>query len=107
MSNRRLYTLWLLTVIVAVALLGATIALADRARTGQILNSTVYLAGSENTVHLRQGPNWESPLVAAFVRGSAVTVLEVSSGEDQLWYRVQKGDMTPGWIPADQVRLKR
>jgi len=102
-----LYTLWFLTAIVAVALLAATIALADRARTGQILNSTVYLTGSENTVHLRQGPDSESPVVAGFVRGSAVTVLEVSSQQDQIWYRVQKGDMTPGWIPADQVRLKR
>jgi uncharacterized protein YgiM (DUF1202 family) len=99
--------LWLLTVIVAVALLAATIALADRARTYQILSGTVYLTGSENTVHLRQGPDWESPVVAAFMRGSAVTVLEVSRGEDQIWYRVQKGDMTPGWIPAEQVRPKR
>jgi uncharacterized protein YgiM (DUF1202 family) len=90
---------------VAVALLVATITLADRARTDQILNSTVYLTGSENTVHLRQGPDSESPVVAAFMRGSAVTVLEISGADDQIWYRVQKGDMTPGWIPADQVRL--
>lgn len=106
MSKRRLVTLWLLTAIVAVALLAATITLSDRARTYRILNGTVYLAGSELTVHLRQGPDAESPVVASFVRGSAVTVLDVSGEEDQIWYRVQKGDMTPGWIPADQVRLK-
>jgi uncharacterized protein YgiM (DUF1202 family) len=102
-----LYVLWLVTVIVAVALFAATIALADRARSYRILSGTVYLTGSENTVHLRQGPDWESPVVAAFMRGSAVTVLEVFGGEDQIWYRVQKDDMTPGWIPADQVRMKR
>ena len=107
MSKRRLYTLWLLTAMVAVALLVATITLADRARTYRILNGTVYLTGRENTVHLRQEPDGESPVVAAFVRGSAVTVLEVSSGEGQTWYLVQKGEMTPGWVPADQVRLNR
>ena len=107
MSKRRWYVLWLLTAIVAVALLAATIALADKARTYQILQGTVYLTSRERTVHLRQGPDWESPVVAAFVRGSAVTVLEVSSGEGQTWYLVQKGEMTPGWVPADQVRLKR
>jgi uncharacterized protein YgiM (DUF1202 family) len=105
-SKRRLVTLWLLTVIVAVALLAATMTLAARARTYRILESTVYLTGRELTVHLRQEPDGESPEVAALVRGSAVTVLDVSSGEGQIWYRVQKGEMTPGWIPADQVRLR-
>lgn len=107
MSKRRLYTLWLLTAIAAVALLAATLTLATRARTYRILNSTVYLNSRELTVYLHQGPDGESPVVAALVRGSAVTVLDVSSGEGQIWYRVQKGEMTPGWVPDDQVRLKR
>jgi hypothetical protein len=56
-SKRRLYTLWLLTAIVAVALLAATLTLAARARTYRILNSTVYLTSRELTVHLHQGPD--------------------------------------------------
>ena len=107
MSKRRLYTLWLLTVIVAAALLAATITLSARARSYRILNSTVYLTSKELVIHLHQGPDGESPVVAALARGSAVTVLDVSGGEGQIWYRVQKGEMTPGWVPADQVRLKR
>jgi len=102
-----LYTLWLLTAIVAVALLAATITLAARDRSYRILNSTVYLTNREPTIRLHQGPDGESPVVAALVRGSAVTVLDTSSGAGQIWYRVQKGEMTPGWVPAGQVRLKR
>ena len=107
MSKRRLYTLWFLTAIVAAALLAATITLAARARTYRILNSTVYLTSNELVVHLHEGPDGESPVVAALARGSAVTVLDLSSGEGQIWYRVQKGEMTPGWVPAGQVRLNQ
>jgi uncharacterized protein YgiM (DUF1202 family) len=102
-----LYALWLLTVIVAVGLLAATITLAARTRSYRILNSTVYLTSKELVVHLHQGPDGESPVVAALARGSAVTVLDLARGEGQIWYRVQKGEMAPGWIPAGQVRLKK
>jgi uncharacterized protein YgiM (DUF1202 family) len=104
-SKKSLYTLWILAAIVAVALLAATLALAARARTYQILNDTVYLTSREVAVRLHQGPDAGSPVVAALVPGSAVTVLDVSSGDGQTWYHVQKGGMTPGWVPADHVRL--
>jgi len=96
-----------LTAIVAAALLAATLTLAARARTYRILSGTVYLTSGEPVIYLRQGPDGESPVAAALVRGSAVTVLDVASQEGQTWYRVQKGEMTPGWVPADQVRLRQ
>lgn len=100
-----LYVLWMLTAVVAVTLVLATVALTDRARSHRILNSTVYLNSSNPSVGLHAAPTLSSPVVAALVRGSPVTVLAVAEAAGQTWYQVQKGEMKPGWVSADTIRL--
>lgn len=97
--------LWILTAVVVVTLVMATVALAARARSYRILNSTVYLSSNGPSVGLHAGPDLSSPVVAALVRGSPVTVLAVAEAAGQTWYRVQKGEMKPGWVSADTIRL--
>lgn len=105
MSKKTLRVLWLLTAAMALILVVATLRLADRARGQAVLGSTVYLDGRARTIQLRDAPGESSGVVAALVRGSAVTVLASVTHKGQTWYRVQKADMTPGWIPGGVVRL--
>jgi hypothetical protein len=92
--------LWLLAGLVAVLLLAATIGLVVRSRTQAIVGQTVFLVSRGGAVKLYQSPSQDSENVAALVRGSQVLVVGLSKQEDQTWYLVQKGEMTPGWIPA-------
>lgn len=105
MSKKTLRVLWLLTAALALVLVFATLRLADRARAKAVLGSTVVLDGRARTIQLRDAPGESSQVVAALVRGSAVTVLASVTHEGQMWYRVQKADMTPGWVPGELVRL--
>lgn len=105
MSRRTLTTLWIITGLVALALLAATIGLARRARTRVVVSSTVYLTSGSITVGLHEEPNQESPVIAMLVRDSAVTVLAIADEGGQTWYYVQKGTMTPGWVPAQDIRI--
>lgn len=95
--------LWLLAGVVAVALVVMTVRLATRSRNLALVNQTVYLAEQRGAVGLREGPDPASPVVAALVRGSAVTILEVTIERGQTWILVQKANTVPGWIPLEAV----
>lgn len=105
MSRRTLTTLWIITGLVALALLAATIGLARRASTQAVVNSTVYLTSGSVSVGLHEQPNQESPVIAVLVRDSAVTVMAIANEGGRTWYYVQKGTMTPGWVSAENIRL--
>jgi uncharacterized protein YgiM (DUF1202 family) len=103
MSGKIRTLLWVLAGVVAVVLAVATFRLAARARGQNILSQTVYVTAQRGAVGLRTEPDEDAPVVAALVRGSAVTIIEVSTQGTQTWYRIQKGSMKPGWVPADFV----
>jgi hypothetical protein len=98
-----LTTLWIITGLVALLLAAATLRLAARSRSQAILGGKVYLTGRSSTVQLHEEPDQDSPVAAVLVRGSTVTVLDFVTTGDQTWYRVQKADMTPGWVPDERI----
>jgi hypothetical protein len=104
-SRKTLYVLWIVTSIVALLLTAATLRLAARERSQALLRQTVYLTGGGSVVGLHQEPDRASPVVAALARGSEVTVLNLNTEGGESWYRVQKRDMTPGWVPRAWIRL--
>jgi len=95
--------LWVVTVLVAVFLLVATLRLAARARSQSILGQTVYLIGRGSAAKLYQEPDPGSPVVAALVHGSTVVILDQVNRDGETWVLVRKSNTTPGWIPADTV----
>jgi hypothetical protein len=95
--------LWIITGLVALVLAFATVRLAARAKSQAVFGSTVYLTGRRSTIKLHEVPDPSSPVAAALVRGSAVIILDFAIGEEQTWYLVQKGDMTPGWVSAEYI----
>jgi hypothetical protein len=102
-SRRTLTILWIITGLVALLLAAATLRLAARSRSQALLGRKVYLTGRSSGVQLHQEPDLDSPIVAVLVRGSTVTVLDSVARGDQTWYRVQKADMTPGWVPDERI----
>jgi hypothetical protein len=98
-----LVLLWIVTGLVVLVLMAATLKLAARSRAQAIVGHTVYLVGRDGAIELHQEPDADSPVVAGLVRSSPVTVVGLMTREGQTWYRVQKGSMTPGWVLASQV----
>jgi hypothetical protein len=95
--------LWLVTGLVALLLLVATLRLATRAQSERILGQTVYLISRGSAAMLHQEPDPGSPVVGALVHGSTVVVLDQASQGGETWYLVHKSNMAPGWIPAANV----
>jgi uncharacterized protein YgiM (DUF1202 family) len=106
MSKTLFLGLWVLAGCVFVALLAATLTLAARTRAHAILSRPVYLTSNTLTVHLHQQPRASSPVAAVLVRGSEVVVSEVTRRGGQTWYLVQKGKMTPGWVPSSHIQFR-
>jgi hypothetical protein len=95
--------LWVLAGITALLLLTATVQLVVRTQSQGIVGETVYLVGQTGAIRLHESPAQDSKVIAALVRGSPVIVLGLNQQEGQAWYLVQKGEMTPGWVPAFEV----
>jgi SH3-like domain-containing protein len=102
MSKKTLSTLWIITALVALVLMAATIGLASRARAKAILNSTVYLnrSGSLNVLHAQ--PDRFSRIIATFKRGTPVTVRDSVTSEGQTWHHVE-AETASGWVEAKYV----
>jgi len=104
MSKRVLRYLWILTGLVTLVLVAATIGLIARARAQVSRGVTAQLAGSSSLFHLREQPILNSRIVAILERETTVTVFSSVTENDQTWYRVQAGDQA-GWIQAQYVHL--
>jgi uncharacterized protein GlcG (DUF336 family) len=103
MSRKWHMLLWLLAGLTAITLAMLTVRLAARARNQTLVNMTVYVADRSGAIGLLERPDAASPVVAALVRGSAVTVLEVNTQQGQTWVRIQKANTVPGWVPLKAV----
>lgn len=104
MSKRVLLSLWILAGVVALILLGATIGLIFKAKTQVSQGVTARLTGDSSLFHLREQPDSTSRIIAMLERGTAVTVTNSVTKNDQTWYWVEAGDRS-GWIQAQYVRL--
>ena len=104
MSKRLFRSLWILAGLVALLLLGATIGLIVRSRAQVSQGVTAHVTGSSSLFHLREQPDRTSRIVAMLERGTAVTVTNSVTENDQTWYWVETEDRS-GWIQAQHVRL--
>jgi hypothetical protein len=106
-SGKTLRLLWVVTAVAIVLLAVLTWRLAVRARGQALLQQTVYLDGRQNSVSLYGEPDENSDVVAVVARGSGVRVVEIWNGATGSWYRVERGRMTSGWVPARQISVDR
>jgi hypothetical protein len=106
-SERTLRLLWIVTAVVIAVLAALTWRLLIRAEGQALLQQTVYLDGRQNSIHLYGQPDQNSEVVAVLARGSGVRVVEIWNGATASWYRVERGRMTSGWVPARQIRVDR
>jgi hypothetical protein len=106
-SDRTLRLLWIVTVVVIAVLASLTWRLMIRAEGQALLQQTVYLDGRQNSVNLYGEPDPSSQVVAVLARGSGVRVVEIWNGATTSWYRVERGGMTSGWVPARQISVDR
>jgi len=102
MSKRTLSTLWIITGLVALVLMAATIGLASKARAKAILNSTVYLNRTSSLNVLHDQPDRFSRIIATFKRGTPVTVRDSVAKDGQTWYHVEARTAS-GWVEAEYV----
>lgn len=106
-SDRTLRFLWIFTALVIALLAALTWRLMIRAEGQALLQQTVFLDGRQNSVNLYGEPDQNSQVVAVLARGSGVRVVEIWNGATTSWYRVERGRMTSGWVPARQIRVDR
>ena len=102
MSKKTLSTLWIITGLVALILVTATIGLASRARAKAILNSEVYLSRTSSLNVLHDQPDRFSRVIATFKRGTAVIVRDSVAKDGQTWYHVEARTAS-GWVEAEYV----
>ena len=102
MSKKTLSTLWIITGLVALILVTATMGLASRARAKAILNSEVYLSRTSSLNVLHDQPDLFSRVIATFKRGTAVIVRDSVAKDGQTWYHVEARTAS-GWVEAEYV----
>jgi uncharacterized protein YgiM (DUF1202 family) len=107
MPDRTLRLMWIGTAAVIIVLAALTWRLAIRAQGQALLQQTVYLDGRQNSISLHGEPDQDSEVVAVLARGTGVRVVEVRNGAAGSWYRVERGRMTSGWVPARQISVHR
>jgi len=102
MSKKTLSTLWIITGLVALVLLAATVGLASKARAKAVLNSEVYLNRTSNLNVLYDQPHRFSRIIATLKRGTAVVVRDSATEDGQTWYYVEARTAS-GWVEAEYV----
>ncbi len=102
MSKKTLSTLWIITGLVALVLMAATIGLASKARAKAVLNSEVYLSRRSSLNVLHNQPDRFSRIIATFKRGTAVIVRDSTAKDGQTWYYVE-ARTARGWVEAEYV----
>ena len=104
MSKKLISRLWVLTGLVALVLLVATVSLASRATSQSDQAVTVYLTGGR-LFQLYEEPDRLSRVRSVLDYGTAVEVVDSTQDMEQQWYYVEVEDKE-GWIPAESVSLE-
>jgi SH3-like domain-containing protein len=94
---------WLLTGIVAMLLLIATIALTAKMVSSASSGYTAYLASPTQLIYLHEEPSAYSKSIAIKEHGTAVTVLRTHREGNQNWYFID-ADETSGWVSESRIR---
>lgn len=102
LSDKTISRLWLMTAVVFLLLLAATIALTLQARTRPV---TGVEAMVERRTFLREEPLDVGRVDAVLRPGAVVTVVDLLQQSGSTWYQIEVGEVT-GWIPANTVTLR-
>ena len=105
MSKKLLSRLWILTGLVALVLLVATVSLTSRAASQADQTVTVYLTGGGRLFQLYEEPDRLARVRSVLDYGTAVEVVDSTKDMDQQWYYVEVEDKS-GWIPAEYISLE-
>jgi hypothetical protein len=102
MSKKTLSALWVITALVALVLMVATIGLASKARAKAVLNSEVYLNRRSSLNVLHDQPDRFSRIIATLKRGTTVIVRDSTTEDGQTWYYVEARTAS-GWVEAEYI----
>jgi Bacterial SH3 domain len=102
MSKRTIRNLWLITGVVAVILLAATLYLSREARLKEEAGYSATIMGLNSVIYLRQQPDPTSHIVTILEIGQQVFVSEISEDGVIPWAKIRTGEFE-GWIPAERI----
>ena len=103
MTEKRIPSIvWVGTVIVAVMLLGFTIALGVKASGQSGLGMEIYLTSPIGVIHIHEEPNMYSSSVGIVASGTSAIIRRVEHVGDVVWYYIEV-ETTFGWV--DETRL--
>lgn len=103
--DRRWCFLWVVTGLVAVALLIATLGLAARAQTTPAGPTTAVLTSSGTPIYLRADPGLSARILAVLAPGTEVDVHPADGDPTPSWQRITVDGRT-GWVPTSNVVMR-
>ena len=104
-SPRSLSILWRITVIVALVLLLATVALALKSRDADDGELTGTVIGPGASIYLRVAPDDERRIVAILRPGATLVIKNSINQDNQTWYQVETESQS-GWLPSTNVSFE-
>jgi uncharacterized protein YgiM (DUF1202 family) len=107
MSKGTLTRLWIVTGLVALVLITATVALATRAHHANMQDKRAYVTSRDGSINVYEGPDRDSPVLVTLRNGSSVLVMDYATINGRTWYYVKRSGASAGWIPARNISLNR
>jgi uncharacterized protein YgiM (DUF1202 family) len=104
MTHKSLRTLWILTGLVALVLLVATVALVFQAQAVQELRVPARITSASTPVYLRDYPSATQRILTLLNPGTQVIVVDAAARDGRNWYQVEVDEQI-GWVPAANVQL--
>lgn len=96
------FIVWVVTGLVAVALLAVTIVLGVKASGQSGLGVEVYLTSPIGLIHIHEEPSMYSPSTGIVANGTSAIIRRIQPVGDVVWYFVEI-ETTSGWV--DETRL--
>lgn len=103
LTHKTISRLWLVTAIVFLLLLAATVALALEARSQPVAGVEALV---ERRTFLRAEPLGTGRVDAVLRPGTAVTIVDLAQQSGGNWYQIEVGGLS-GWIPANTVTWRQ
>lgn len=111
LTDKTTRTLWIITAVVAVALLAATVTLAVQANAqgSEDGNQRVraYLQSEQPFVIILAEPEYRSTVASIQVADTPIIVTEYLRSEGEDWYQIDINEMESGWVQGRYISLER
>lgn len=107
MSKKTLTRLWMVTGLVALFLVVATILVATRAKHAGMRDERVFVTSSDGWISVYEQPDRESTVVVTLANGSSVLIVDYTISRGRTWFLVSRSGAEPGWVLARDISLER